>query len=63
MQGIVGFKCDKCGHKITEKFDSFDEMSVLFAWSVARSKYDKHVYGAGTQEERDKERCGDDCNG
>ena len=63
MEGIVGFRCPKCGHKITASFKNNIETEVLLAWMVARSRYDKHVYGSADQEERDQQRCGDDCNG
>ena len=63
MEGIVGFRCETCGHKITASFDSFDERAVLFAWMEAKMRYDKHRFGGATQEERDLGRCGDDCNG
>lgn len=63
MQGIVGFQCDQCGHKITASFDHNTEYEVMRAWIEAKDKYDRHRFGAKTQEERDMERAGDDCNG
>jgi tRNA(Ile2) C34 agmatinyltransferase TiaS len=61
--GIVGFRCPLCGHKITEAFKTTAECDIMDAWRKAREKFDRHMDGPSTQEERDMARSGDDCNG
>ena len=63
MQGIVGFRCETCGHKITASFEHNTEYEVMRAWMEAKAKYDRHYFGPDDQEERDLSRCGEDCNG
>jgi len=60
--GIVGFKCPRCGHKITSEFNTSDERTMQTAWMLAKARFERHMYGP-TQEERDFERCEEDCNG